>query len=94
MKISTFLLLFLRLTSAHVDFVKIPSSSSTLVLSDFHEINVEKIVEMGFDRQNVEKALKECLHDPDRTVEYLMSVSIYFILQIVILLFKIYVNYF
>lgn len=78
MKISIILLLFLR--SGESKNVEISTSKSCLVLADYYETNFQALVDMGYARDEVEKALTETLNDPDRAIEYLINVSIYFII--------------
>jgi len=49
------------------------SAASTLVTGPEREEMVLKIVEMGFERANVERALRASFNNPDRAVEYLMN---------------------
>lgn len=50
------------------------------MLADYYERNVQALIDMGYGRQNVENALRETSNDPDRAIEYLIHVSIYFVI--------------
>jgi len=49
------------------------SSASTLVVGEEVEATIMQIMEMGFDREQVMKAMRAAFMNPDRAVEYLMT---------------------
>jgi UV excision repair protein RAD23 len=49
------------------------SSAATMVLGEEVEATVMQIMEMGFEREQVMKAMRAAFMNPDRAVEYLMS---------------------
>lgn len=58
---------------AAVDTPSYETSASALVTGDGLESTVMQLMEMGFDREQVMKALRAAFNNPDRAVEYLMT---------------------
>lgn len=58
-----------------------PSASSgygaSFISGDALQTTIQNMVEMGFEREQVLKALKAAYNNPDRAVEYLMTVSFF-----------------
>jgi len=53
------------------------SAASSLVTGNELEAMIQNIVEMGFPREEVVRALRASFNNPNRAVEYLMTVSNY-----------------
>ncbi|XP_071846703.1 UV excision repair protein RAD23 homolog A-like [Apostichopus japonicus] len=53
--------------------VSLESAESTLVTGSEYEDIVKKIMDMGFEKERVIRALRASFNNPDRAVEYLMS---------------------
>mmetsp|Transcript_19558 Transcript_19558/g.35838 ORF Transcript_19558/g.35838 Transcript_19558/m.35838 type:complete len:265 (-) Transcript_19558:402-1196(-) len=47
--------------------------ASTLVTGEAYEDAVTRIVDMGFEREQVQKAMRAAFNNPDRAIEYLFS---------------------
>lgn len=51
------------------------SAESALVTGQMYEEAVKQMIDMGFPREQVQRAMRASFNNPDRAVEYLFNVS-------------------
>ena len=54
----------------------IVEAESNLVTGESYEKTVQEMIEMGFPQEQVLRAMRASYNNPDRAVEYLLSVSL------------------
>ena len=62
-------------TPSGADTTPVLSNSNSFLSGDALQTSITNMVEMGFARDQVVKALRASFNNPDRAVEYLMSVG-------------------
>jgi UV excision repair protein RAD23 len=50
-----------------------------MVTGSDYEMMIDNIAAMGFEKDEVRRALRAAFNNPDRAVEYLMTVSVLFL---------------
>jgi UV excision repair protein RAD23 len=62
-------------TPTDADPTPVISDSNSFLSGDALQTSIANMVEMGFARDQVVKALRASFNNPDRAVEYLMNVG-------------------
>lgn len=60
-------------TQASSSNQEVSSTSSDFVIGSQYEATVKSLMEMGFEEQQVKRALRAAFHNPERAVEYLFN---------------------
>lgn len=60
---------------AKVIYISVCSDEPGHILCPDHDVMVQRIVELGFTRAEVEQALRTAFNNPDRAVDVLIAVS-------------------